>query len=333
MSVANEIERLQQAKADLKTAIEAKGVTVPTSAKLDDYPDLVAEIEQGSTGNWILEAKGGTVVITPEQMADLIANPYCTGLFEYNSFGVNSLTFTGLTSLSKNRQFVRFLYYTTASGPGLSSGCVDVSFPDLTSVEKSYASFSEFARSSKAIKSFAAPSLLSINNNDCFGNAFYGSSVETLNFHSVQSVTAVTACQRLAISASSLTSVDFSSLETISGSNVFQDAFTGCTKLTDYFIHPQALSYSGATLNPLASATAVRNLTITATATDNVYLSKNNNLTSASILEVLNHLSTSATGKTCAFANLTVASSDENYSAISAKVAALTNWTITGLTL
>lgn len=146
-------------------------------------------------------------------------------------------------------------------------------------------------------------------------------------------MTAATACQYLAIGASSLTSVDFSSLETISGQNAFRDAFTRCTKLTDFFIHPQALSYSNAAINPLASATAVRNLTITATATDNVYLSQNNNLTSASILEVLNHLSTSATGKTCAFANLTVASSDENYSAISAKVAALTNWTITGLTL
>ena len=47
MSVATEISRLQTAKADLKTAIEAKGVTVPSSAKLDDYPDYVAQIEGG----------------------------------------------------------------------------------------------------------------------------------------------------------------------------------------------------------------------------------------------------------------------------------------------
>lgn len=47
MSVTSEISRLQTAKADLKTAIEGKGVTVPSSATLDDYADLVDEIEQG----------------------------------------------------------------------------------------------------------------------------------------------------------------------------------------------------------------------------------------------------------------------------------------------
>lgn len=47
MSIASEITRLQGAKADLKTAIEAKGVTVSSSAKLDDYADLVDAIEAG----------------------------------------------------------------------------------------------------------------------------------------------------------------------------------------------------------------------------------------------------------------------------------------------
>lgn len=47
MSIASEISRLQSAKADLKTAIEAKGVTVPSSATLDDYDSLVAAISGG----------------------------------------------------------------------------------------------------------------------------------------------------------------------------------------------------------------------------------------------------------------------------------------------
>ena len=47
MSVASEITRLQNAKADLKTAIEGKGVTVPSSTKLDGYADLVDSIQQG----------------------------------------------------------------------------------------------------------------------------------------------------------------------------------------------------------------------------------------------------------------------------------------------
>ncbi len=44
MSIASEISRLQTAKADIKDAIEAKGVTVPSSAKLDTYDDYVAQI-------------------------------------------------------------------------------------------------------------------------------------------------------------------------------------------------------------------------------------------------------------------------------------------------
>lgn len=47
MSIATEISRLQTAKSDLKTAIEAKGVTVPSSAKIDTYDDYVSQISGG----------------------------------------------------------------------------------------------------------------------------------------------------------------------------------------------------------------------------------------------------------------------------------------------
>ena len=47
MSIASEITRLQNAKAALKESIEAKGVTVEDSAKLDEYPELVDSIPQG----------------------------------------------------------------------------------------------------------------------------------------------------------------------------------------------------------------------------------------------------------------------------------------------
>lgn len=47
MSANSEIQRLQNAKSALKTAIEGKGVSVPASTKLDGYPALVDSIEQG----------------------------------------------------------------------------------------------------------------------------------------------------------------------------------------------------------------------------------------------------------------------------------------------
>lgn len=47
MSIATEIARLQSAKADIKTAIEAKGVSVPSSAKLDAYDGYIGQISGG----------------------------------------------------------------------------------------------------------------------------------------------------------------------------------------------------------------------------------------------------------------------------------------------
>lgn len=50
MSIASEITRLQGAKAAIKSAIEAKGVTVPSSVKLDVYDDYVTQIDGGGGG-------------------------------------------------------------------------------------------------------------------------------------------------------------------------------------------------------------------------------------------------------------------------------------------
>ena len=50
MSIATDLTRLQTAKADLKTAIEGKGVTVPSATKIDGYADLVDSIPSGGGG-------------------------------------------------------------------------------------------------------------------------------------------------------------------------------------------------------------------------------------------------------------------------------------------
>lgn len=49
MSIASEITRLQTAKADLKTSIENKGVSVSASATLDDYANYVDSIHTGGS--------------------------------------------------------------------------------------------------------------------------------------------------------------------------------------------------------------------------------------------------------------------------------------------
>ena len=58
MSIATEITRIQQAKADIKTAIEAKGVTVPSSATIDTYDDYVSQISGGGGTSYETELMG-----------------------------------------------------------------------------------------------------------------------------------------------------------------------------------------------------------------------------------------------------------------------------------
>ena len=41
MSIANEISRLNTAKADIKTALEGKGIPVPSTLKIDGYAELI----------------------------------------------------------------------------------------------------------------------------------------------------------------------------------------------------------------------------------------------------------------------------------------------------
>lgn len=67
MTIASEITRLQWAKADIKTAIENKWVTVPSSAKLDTYDtyiDQISSTEQPPLSiTWAI-SYGGLVNIT-----------------------------------------------------------------------------------------------------------------------------------------------------------------------------------------------------------------------------------------------------------------------------
>lgn len=81
MSIASEITRIQAAKASLKTAIEAKGVAVPSSATIDTYYEYVEQIinmpikltatyDNGQSYNWACD---NTSAITS---ADTTASEY-----------------------------------------------------------------------------------------------------------------------------------------------------------------------------------------------------------------------------------------------------------------
>lgn len=52
MGVITEIERLENAKADIKTAITNKGVSVPSGIKLDGLATLINDIQTGTAETW-----------------------------------------------------------------------------------------------------------------------------------------------------------------------------------------------------------------------------------------------------------------------------------------
>lgn len=47
MSIASELSRIQQAKADIKESLEAKGAVIESSATLDDYPEIIDNLPSG----------------------------------------------------------------------------------------------------------------------------------------------------------------------------------------------------------------------------------------------------------------------------------------------
>ena len=72
MSIATELTRIQTAKANLKTQIEAKGVSVPSTATIDTYATYVQAIPQGGGGGGTdyfkitnRTATAGTITIAP----------------------------------------------------------------------------------------------------------------------------------------------------------------------------------------------------------------------------------------------------------------------------
>jgi hypothetical protein len=95
MSVESEIIRLQTAKANLKTSIEDKGVTVPSSTKLDGYADLVDSIETGGgSAPYIVNPLNGASFGSPTQVGSITYQYQISGETLVDC-GVGVIEFTG----------------------------------------------------------------------------------------------------------------------------------------------------------------------------------------------------------------------------------------------
>ena len=108
MSIQTQIERLQDAKSSIKSAISEKGVTVPDSASLNDYAEYVSQISVGASSSIIDSGKcGESVDWTLYDNGELIisgsgamTNYSATSSVFYSNTAITNVTIeTGVTSI------------------------------------------------------------------------------------------------------------------------------------------------------------------------------------------------------------------------------------------
>lgn len=97
MSISSEIARLKQAKEDIKDAIENQGVEVDDNAKLDEYAELIDDIEGGGpeyefeplidiSGTWSV-VRTQTVTVNEDCVVIVRSGPF-SGDTSYGELGV-----------------------------------------------------------------------------------------------------------------------------------------------------------------------------------------------------------------------------------------------------
>lgn len=298
MSIATAIQAAQGKVAAAYSKCNDKGATMPQTQDLANLANTIDSIQQGGGGNWLIDVlssyiQTGSHVEITPEQGAELA-PVAARQYGFHSL----FEFTNLRSVSLAG------VTTIDKGDYAFNTCVEmtsISFPDLVSI-----SAQGFLNSCRALTTLSFPELTTVGTNS-LREAFAG-------------------CWALA-------SISFPKLTTGGAETAFWNAFDTCVALRTIEIHPASLSNPGVYYNPLVSATMITNLVLSQPATNDVYMTWCANLSTDSILGILNKLDGTATGKTCAFPTKTIASSDPNYAAISAKIAELTNWTITGLTL
>lgn len=129
MSIASEITRLQNAKADIKTAIEAKGVTVPSNAKLDDYDTYVGQIQTGGGGgpNSLTQLTGGNSNVDIP-VTDLTGITTITPYAFYRELGLRSIVLPNTVTSIGEYAFQPSVNVTTTGG------LASVTMPGVTSI-------------------------------------------------------------------------------------------------------------------------------------------------------------------------------------------------------
>ena len=104
MSISTELTRLQKAKTDIKAAIEAKGVTVPSNDRIDEYSTYISQISSGASLNiaygntapsdtsklWIKGSEAEEVTITTQQLFSTLSTTLSVGTYGIGTAAVGT---------------------------------------------------------------------------------------------------------------------------------------------------------------------------------------------------------------------------------------------------
>ncbi len=162
---------------------------------------------------------------------------------------------------------------------------------------------------------------------------FFNSLIETLEFPELTEIHPNGNLGFAAINCTRLKEIAFPKLSKFSVGNIWS-AFDGSPILTKATVHSAFIAVQvGQSVGALYSAPNITDLTITTKITANSELRHQKNLSSASVLHVLQQLDTATTGKYIQFGDIKIAATDPLKAQIQAAIDARTNWTITGITL
>ncbi len=140
MSIANEIQRLQSAKADIKAAIENKGITVGDGT-IDTYAEKISEISGGGSGDYEQGYEDGkNSVVRIDKLAQTFGNLFYQTAYpqdteivlEYGEYFKGSIQ--TLCRYSKGIKSVKIIgkYGVTLSVSGAFANCSDLEVVDLS---------------------------------------------------------------------------------------------------------------------------------------------------------------------------------------------------------
>lgn len=200
MSVATELQNLNDNILDAYTAVQGKGGTVPANKNTANLDTAIASIPAGPEAYIPREIDANGVFGQPTQS------------FSY------SLP-SGATDVGNNALYAAF------RGSSLTSA----DFSSLTTVSGLNAFFNAFT-DCLSLTSADFSSLTTVSGNQSFYYAFQSSRLTSADFSSLATVSGTYAFA-YAFQSSSLTSLSFPALTTVNGSQSFQCAFQYCSRL------------------------------------------------------------------------------------------------------